>query len=92
MTLEENILNPENKPLSYKGLPLFNEFEDAELRRRNQAVIMANVLEDNFLEGKITTKGASLLINYFSLIPEGERVEVKKQFIENARSRGFDIE
>lgn len=91
MTLDENTLNPKNKPMSFKGLPLFNEFEDDDLRRRNQAVMMVNVLEDNYDSGKISTKGASLIINYFNLIPEEEKAYVKKEFIENAQSRGFEV-
>lgn len=88
---EENTLNQENKPQSYKGLPLFNEVEDAALRRRNQAVIMANLLEDNFQDGKISQKGAALLLNYYRLLPDEEKDFVRQEFISNAKSRGFDV-
>lgn len=79
----------EQKPKSFKGFPLFNEIEDRQLRRRNQAVIMTNILEDSFVEGKCTVKGASLITGYMSHIPEEERRELFDEFVSQASVRGF---
>lgn len=89
MTQEKQI---QKNPIEYKGFPLFNEIEDRQLRRRNQAVIMTNILEDNFVKGKIAPKGSLLIIGYMSAIPEDQRKSLMAEFIEQANARGFKIE
>lgn len=89
MQQEKNI--KEVKPASFKGFPLFNEIEDVSLRRRNQAVIMTNLLEDNFVKGKISLKGAALITGYMKHIPEEERTDLMVVFVEQANARGFEI-
>lgn len=89
MQQEKNI--KEVKPASFKGFPLFNEIEDDALRLRNQAVIMTNLLEDNFFKGKISAKGASLIAGYMRNIPHADRKSLMDEFVEQAKLRGFEI-
>ena len=89
MTLEENMQNQTNKPQSFKGLPLFNEIEDEQLRRRNQAVVMTNLLEDNYDGGKITAKAAAMISGFYRMVPEAERPQLLEEFKQHAAERGF---
>jgi hypothetical protein len=73
----------------YKGYTLFNDIEDATLRNRNRAVIMANMVEFHTKQGKVTPRGASLLLSYFNAIPKHERNEVHQQFSINIKERGY---
>lgn len=75
----------------FNGFPLFFEVEDVELRRRNQAVILTNILQDHFKNGKISKKGAYLHIGYFNEIPKEDRSELLKEFVKQAKERGFQI-
>lgn len=74
------------------GFPLFNEIEDASLRRRNQAVILTNILEDGFVKGKIKAKSSLLMLSYFNALPIEERAPVRLEFINQANQRGFSLE
>lgn len=80
----------ENK--EYKGFSLFTEIEDKALQLRNRAAIMVNMLEDNFFKGKVSGKGASLLIGYVSAIPAKDRKDLMQEFVKQANERGFKIE
>lgn len=73
----------------FKGYSLFNDIEDAALRNRNRAVIMANIAEHNTKGNKITPKGASILIGYFNAIPKDEKLTVHEQFSKNMKERGY---
>lgn len=84
-------VEPIVKPKSFKNFPLFNEIEDSSLRKRNQAVIMANILEDSFVAGKCSAKGASLIMGYMNNIPNQDRKEVLKEFMEQTKQRGFQV-
>lgn len=74
---------------NYKGFSLFNDIEDVSLRTRNRAVVLSNIFQDNSKDAKTTPKGASLILNYFNLIPEGERKSVMEKFKEMMSERGF---
>lgn len=74
-----------------KGYPLFGEIEDAQLQERNRAVIMVNLLEDNFDAGKVTGKGVALQIQYMNAIPPEKRESLLKEFVKQANDRGFKI-
>ena len=73
----------------YKGYSLFNDIEDAALRNRNRAVIMANILEQNTKDKKITPKGASLILGYFSAINPNERAAAQESFKQRATELGY---
>lgn len=75
----------------FKGFSLFNDIEDADLRTRNRAVVMANIAEDHMdrKTKRLTPKGAALVLNYFSLIPGEERNVAKDKFAEDMKNRGF---
>lgn len=76
----------------YKGFGLFNDIEDAELRNRNRAVVLANLAEDNMSkDGRISPKGAGLVMGYFNAIPEAERANVFERFKTNLNERGFTL-
>lgn len=75
----------------FKGFSLFNDIEDMVLRTRNRAVVMTNMAEDHMdrKTKRINPKGASLILNYFSLIPAAERNAAKETFARDMESRGF---
>lgn len=75
---------------SYKGFDLFNDVEP-ELQRRNRAVILTNILEDNWEKGKVSVKGGALLLGYFNEIPEEQRKQLLDEFIFQAANRGYKI-
>ena len=74
---------------TYKGFTLFNDVEDEALRNRNRAVIMANIVEQNTKERKITPKGAALALGYFSVIPEKDRKKVQALFDNRITEMGY---
>lgn len=76
---------------AYKGYDLFTDFEDKALQTRNRAVILTNILQDNFRDGKVSPNGAGLVVGYTNAIPEAERKEVVQEFIKQANQRGFKI-
>lgn len=73
----------------YKGMSLFKDIEDAALRTRNRAVIMVNILEDSYVKGKITAKGAGLILGYFNEIPKEEQEATRNEFVIQSEDRGF---
>lgn len=74
----------------YKGFSLFNDIEEFDLRNRNRAVILANIMEDNLTaKKKVTSKGSSLILGYFLNVPEGERKSVRDRFAKAITERGF---
>lgn len=75
----------------YNGFELFNDIEDEALRTRNRAVVLANMYEDNSKGGKISPKGASLLLGYFQAVPEAARQSVQQEFVKKMAERGFRI-
>lgn len=76
----------------FKGFSLFNDIEDLELRKRNRAVIMVNLLADNFSQGKIEARGSLLIIGYMSKVPTEDRKELVDEFVRQANERGFKIQ
>jgi hypothetical protein len=73
----------------YKGFSLFNDIENAELRNRNRAVVLANIAADNTKNRIIHAKGAALILGYFKEVPEHDREDVKERFKENMKEQGF---
>lgn len=74
---------------NYKGFELFNEIEDAALRTRNRACVLANMAQDHTKNKLINPKGASLILGYFQCIPGDERKAVKTSFVDEMAHRGF---
>lgn len=81
----------QNQNDTVQGYPLFNEITDVELQRRNRAVIMTNLLEDNWDSGKVSGKGVALQIQYMNAIPPAERKDLLDEFVKQANERGFKI-
>lgn len=79
----------ENK--EYKGYSLFNDIEDAALRIRNRAVVLANIAEYHTKQQRITPKGAAMLVGYFKEVPDIEKKSVMERFGEFMRERGYAI-
>lgn len=74
----------------YKGYSLFNDIGDVNLRARNRAVVLSNIAEEyTNKEKRISSKGASLILNYFLLIPQEERNSTKERFAETMLQRGY---
>lgn len=84
-------MNDQIKRTTYKGFELFLDIVDNKLRTRNQAVVLANIAEDNSKNRLISPKGASLILGYFQQVPEEDRNTVKDLFKENMISRGYAI-
>lgn len=79
-----------NNSCEYKGFSLFFDIEDAALRSRNQAVVLANMAETSSKNRKISANGMGLIIGYFDKIPKEERKSVYDQFIQFMKERGFE--
>ncbi len=77
------------KPITFKGFALFNDIEDYELRTRNRAVVLGNMVEDNTREQRITPQGAALVLGYFAKVPSDEREDVQKLFKANMKRLGY---
>ena len=75
----------------FKGFDLFTDIEDVSLRNRNRAVVLANIAEDNTRNRLISPGGAGLILGYFKQIPEHERDDVRNQFVQNMKERGYEI-
>lgn len=73
----------------YKGFSLFKDIENDALRIRNQAVILANMAEDNTENKKVNMKGASLIFGYFNLVPPHERIAVRDAFEQQMKDRNY---
>lgn len=73
----------------YKGYSLFNDVEDVDLRDRNRAVIMANIVEQYTKNKRMTPKGAALVLGYFSALPEAERKQVYDRFEKRVYEMGY---
>lgn len=76
----------------FKGFSLFNDIEDAELRNRNRAVVMANIAKDHNRNGLINAAGAALIIGYFDRVPQVDRGSVLKTYVQRMYEEGFKIE
>jgi len=77
----------------YKGFSLFNDIADVELKNRNRAVILCNIIESNLDKKtkKINMRGHDLVVNYFNLIPEHNRLDVSEKFKQQMLERGFKL-
>lgn len=74
----------------FKGYSLFNDIEDAALRDRNRAVVMANIVEDHVQpDSTISPRATLLILGYFNRVPEEQRREVMDLFRAEVRRRGF---
>ncbi len=77
---------------NYKGYSLFNEVLDVDLQRRNRAVVMSNMFEDNpdNSNKESTSKtGALLIFGYMASVPEGDRAKLATEFHEQMKTRGY---
>ena len=73
----------------FKGYSLFTDIEDADLRTRNQAVVMANMVEQNTRDKKITPRGASLILGYFYKLPEQDKAVTQEKFAQRCKEMGY---
>lgn len=76
---------------TYKGFSLFNDIEDAVLRLRNRAVVLANIAEDNTKDRLISPKGAGLVLGYTSKLPKEDVASVTESFKNEMIRRGFKL-
>lgn len=84
-------MNDNTKYNTYKGFELFNDIADNELRTRNQAVVLANIAEDNSKSKLISPKGSALILGYFQLVSPEYRASVKEKFKQFMTERGFRL-
>lgn len=76
---------------TYKGFSLFNDIEDAVLRLRNRAVVLANIAEDNTKDRLISPKGAGLVLGYTSKLPKEDVASVTESFKNEMIRRVFKL-
>lgn len=81
------------QPNDFKSYALFNDLNDVSLRNRNRAVVLANIASDHIdrKSKRISAKGAALILGYFAHIEEADRDEVKANFADNMKQRGFAL-
>lgn len=79
------------KENEFKGFSLFNDIDDAVLRTRNRAVILANISESHMKKGKISPGGAALTVGYYNAIPENERTPLLEKFKDVMGERGYAL-
>lgn len=75
----------------FKNFSLFNDIEDVVLRNRNRAVVLANMADDNNKNNMISARGGALILGYFQNLPEEDRANVRDQFAEQMKARGYAI-
>lgn len=74
---------------NYKGYDLFDNLEDRTLRIRNQAVVLANIAQDNSKGKAITPRAASIILGYFREVAAEDRNDVKESFTVAMKQRGY---
>ncbi len=87
--MQENVEKAIN---DYKGLPLFNDVGDYNLRARNRGAIMANTLEEHLQGNKVNNTGLGLILGYFNSLPSFERQSCKTAFEEQLTQRGINFD
>ena len=79
--MEDKIIN---------GFSLFNDVVDDDLRIRNRAIAMGNIVRMyNRGEEGISQEGNDTLVNYFSAVPYSERAAVYTKFILGLKDLGI---
>jgi len=73
-----------------EGYSLFNDIENFELRARNRAIIMANILEDNFYKNRVSRKGLMIVKKYLKCLPILEQDAATSYLTQVLKERGFD--
>lgn len=69
---------------------IFEEIEDEGLRARNRGVVMANIYEDNQINGSnISMSGTKAIVSYFQQIPKDERLVAREAFKNVLKERGY---
>ena len=80
---------------NHKGYALFLDVESRQQRISNQAVVLANIFEDNLektgaLKDKyINAKGIGLTLGYFNSLFKADRAAVTSRYREVMGERGF---
>lgn len=75
--------------MNYKGYDLFDTLEDRALRIRNQAVVLANIAQDNSKGKAITPRASAIILGYFGQIAAEDRHNVKEAFAKDMTQRGY---
>lgn len=77
----------------YHSYHLFDDVEDRDLRVKNRATVLLNIMEDNLQTSKggkiVSDKGARLIFGYFSQIHPAERADVMDTLQKNLAERGY---
>ena len=75
----------------YKSYSLFNDVEDAELRNRNRAVVLANIAQDSTKNRLISPGGAGTILGYFNQLSNEDKPLVQELFVKRMKEQGFAI-
>lgn len=76
---------------NYKGYDLFDAIEDRALRIRNQAVVLANIAQDNSKGKLIAPRAAAIILGYFGQVAAADRHTVQEAFKQSMTERGYLI-
>lgn len=74
-----------------RGISLFNDIDDANLRNRNRYVVLANTAEAHTKQNKITEKGTFIILSYFNAVPEADKKSVYDGFKAEMERRGYSV-
>lgn len=87
---KKKLLNKEvNNLADIKGYSLFDDVQDRRLRIRNQAIVLANIFEDNMLGMSINKRGTELTLAYFQSVKDEDKQAVYTRYAEVMGERGF---
>ena len=81
--------NNDKSKLYYEGIPVFFDIEDKQLRKRNQAVVLTNLIESTLTDGMVPKKTLSLVVGYFQQIPAQERDALQQEMQKQIKERGL---
>ena len=75
----------------FKGYSLFTEVEDHELKARNRATVMVNILEEHYSReaNKVSPVGLKNILEYFQEIPVFEKAVAYAAFEDILKQRGI---
>lgn len=71
------------------GYSLYNDIENLQLRCNNQGVALANILEDNMRNNKVSYEGVEFAKMYVDSVPEEHRMYVINKSKEVLLERGY---
>lgn len=76
----------------YGEYSLFKEVESIYLKHRNRGAVLANIVEDNSWNFKVSQIGLEMAKEYMELLEEDERMQAYNAMREVLLERGWEID